>query len=92
LQDSLDFPEFQIVFVREKLWTKSTSHGPHVPSIHHGPVPWPTLGAHGSSASGHSRAQGHRGRGGGGGGCSGEQICGLIGAQEVGKWRHGGEG
>jgi hypothetical protein len=54
LQDSLDFPEFRIVFMRERLWTKSTSHGPHVPSVHHGAAPWPTSGAHRSSASGHS--------------------------------------
>jgi hypothetical protein len=92
LQDSLDFPEFRIVFVREKLWTKSTSRGPQAPSVHHGPAPWPTSGAHWSSASGHSRAQDRRGRGGGGGGGSSEHICGLLGAREVGKRWRGGEG
>jgi hypothetical protein len=54
--------------------------------------PWPTSGAHQSSASGHSGAQGHWGRGGGGGGGGGEHICGLIGAREVVKQRRGGEG
>jgi hypothetical protein len=92
LQDSLDFPEFQIVFVRKRLWTKSTSRGPQAPSVHHGPVPWPTSGAHRSLASGHSGAQGRRGRGGGGGGGGSEHICGLLGAREVGKQRRGGEG
>jgi hypothetical protein len=65
--------------------TKSTVHGPRAPSVHHGPVPWLTSGAHRSSASSHSGSQGHRGRGrgGGGGGGGGEHICGLIRAWEV---------
>jgi hypothetical protein len=73
-------------------WTKSTVRGPLAPLVHHGPAPWPTMGAHRSSAPGHSGAQGHRGRGGGGGGGGGEHICGLIRVREVGKRRCGGEG
>jgi hypothetical protein len=87
LQDSLDFPEFQIVFVRERLWTKSTSHGPQAPSVHHGPTPWPTSGAHWSSASGHSGAQGHWGRAG-----EVEEAAAstFVGSLELGRWGHGG--
>jgi hypothetical protein len=29
---------FRIVFVRKKLWTWSTGHGPHPPSVHGGPA------------------------------------------------------
>jgi hypothetical protein len=85
--------DFQgIILLTKNPWIKSIVRGPRAPSVHHGPAPWLTSGAHRSSASGHSGAQGHRGRGEGDGGGGGEHICGLIGAREVRKRRRGGEG
>jgi hypothetical protein len=86
MQDSLDFPEFRIVFVRERLWTKSTSRGSHVPLVHRGPAPWPTSGAHRSSASGHSGAQGHRGRA---GEVEEAVVSTFVGSSELGRWGNG---
>jgi hypothetical protein len=87
LQDSLDFLEFPNCFVRERLWTKSTSRGPQAPSVHHGPAPWPTSGAHRSLASGHSGAQGRRGRG---GEVEEATVCTFVGSSELGRWGNGG--
>jgi hypothetical protein len=87
LKDSLDFSEFRIVFVRERLCSKSTSRGPHVPSIHHGPAPWSTSGAHRSSASGHSRAQGHRGRA---REVEEAAMSTFVGSSELRRWGNGG--
>jgi hypothetical protein len=73
-----------IILLMKNPWT--------TPSVHHGPAPWPTSGAHRSSSFGHSEAQGRWGRGGGGAGGGGEHICGLIGAREGAKRRHDREG
>jgi hypothetical protein len=73
--------------VREKLWTKSTSRGPQAPSVHHGPAPWPTSGAHLRSASSHYGAQCHRGR-------EGEveefAVSAFVGSSELERWGNGG--
>jgi hypothetical protein len=55
--------------------------------------PWPASGARQSSASGHSEAQGHRGRGGGGRGKHGGPDSGLTGARKTAEQRcNNGEG
>jgi hypothetical protein len=38
-----DFPEFQIIFVKERLWTKSTSHGLHQARSMVDQPPWPAM-------------------------------------------------
>jgi hypothetical protein len=48
--------------------------------------PWPTSGAHRSSAFGHSRAQGRWGRGGGRGVGVGEPVKGLNGGRVAARW------
>jgi hypothetical protein len=58
-----------------------------VPSVHHGPVPWPTSGAHRSSASGHSGAQGHRGRA---GEVDEAAASTFVGSSELGSYGNGG--
>jgi hypothetical protein len=57
-----------------------------VPSVHHGPAPWPTSRAHRSSASGHSGAQGHWGRVG-----EVEEVAAstFVGSSELGRWVNG---
>jgi hypothetical protein len=68
-------------------WTKSVVRGPQAPSVHHGPAPWMTSGAHRSSASGHSGTQGHWGRAG-----EVEEAAPstFVGSLELGRWGNGG--
>jgi hypothetical protein len=87
LQDSLYFPEYRIVFVREKLWTKFTSHGPQAPLVHHGPAPWPTSGAHRSSAS---ATPGLKVTGEGAGEVEEAAVSTFVGSSELGSWGNGG--
>jgi hypothetical protein len=58
-----------------------------VPSVHYGPVPWPTSGAHRSLAFDHSRGQGHQGRG---RGVEEAEVSTFVGSSELGRLGNGG--
>jgi hypothetical protein len=80
----MEFPG--IILVMKNPWTKSTSPWTAPAQSTVDQRPWPTSGAHRSSASGHSRAQGRWGRGGGRGVGVGEPVKGLNGGWAAARW------
>jgi hypothetical protein len=80
----MEFPG--IILLKKNLWTKSTSPWTMPAWSTMDRRPWPASGARRSSASGHSGAQGPRGRGGGWGVGVREPVKGLIGGRVAARW------
>jgi hypothetical protein len=75
-----------IILLTKNPWTKSTSPWTTPARSTTDRRPWPTSGAHQSTASGHSGAQDRRGRGGGRGVGVGEPVQGLTGGRVAARW------